>query len=231
MMQTIMKKNLALVPAVLLSSALLLTACSSGNPAANNNPSNPSSSTSSSNSQSAAPGSSPAPTLIQGHVDAPQDMTREYKSFYHSPSTLSPEGWEIYKPSGATTYLEDPAERATTSSDWSAAKSASMSSKENLQKFQKMAGEMSSDVDQSAVNISTFLEKNPSATLDSIKSDKSLFINRYPNVGVTDVFQDSSTHFYFVIFTPKDNKLAPHGILVPQAGKTPDFDNQTPPGL
>lgn len=96
--------------------------------------------------------------------------------------------------------------------------------------FGKIIGEMNSDLDQSAVNVSGFLAKNPSANLESIKADKSLIVNRYPNVGTTDVYQESATGFYFVVFTPNEKNIGIHGIIVPQEGKTPKFDDQTPSG-
>jgi hypothetical protein len=226
MMPIMNNKKLSLVPAVLLSSVLLLTACSTGSPATNNNANPPASPSASASANSPAPSSasspapSVAPTVIQGYVAAPTDMTKQFKAFYGAPPTLNDQNWAVYKNAGATTYKEDPAERSTTSSEWAASRADAR---------KKLVGEMMSDVDQSATNVSAVLASNPSSTLDSIKADKSLIINRFPNVGTTDVYQDSSTGFYFVVFSPKENIMPNHGILVPQKGKTPDFNHETPP--
>lgn len=212
-----MNKKLMIIPTIVLSSALLLTGCTSGKsePGKDGSP-NPASSSSSTGPSS---GETTQPTGNVGYVAPPAELDDKYKSYFMAPTSTNEEAWSYYKSIGATTYKEDPAVRSTTASDWASARSDD----KNFDKFDKMYGEVLSDVEQSALNISSHLEKNPSASLDEI-SRSDLVINRYENLGETKVEKDSNKGFYFVIFTINDDKSGGYGILVPQKGVTPDFN-------
>lgn len=214
-----MNKKLMIIPTIVLSSALLLTGCTSGNTEPGSvDSSNPSSSSSSSDP-------SGKPTGNAGYIAPPNDLKADYKGYYYAPSTVVPEAWEYYKSTGATTYKEDSSARSTSPSDWDSARS----DQKDFQRFDKMYGEVSSDVEQSALKVSSHLEANSSASVEEL-NNKELVINRYPELGKTVVEKDSSTGFYFVIFTVSGGSAkdtAAYGILVPQKGITPDF-SETP---
>lgn len=212
-----MNKKLMIIPTIILSSALLLTGCTSGKsePGKGGSP-NP---TSSSSSADPSNGEITQPTGNGGYVAPPAELDDKYKGYFMAPTSTNEEAWSYYKSIGATTYKEDPATRSTTAADWASARSDDKS----FDKFDKMYGEVLSDVEQSALNISSHLEKNPSASLDEI-SNSDLVINRYKNLGETTVEKDSNKGFYFVIFTINDDKSGGYGILVPQKGVTPDFN-------
>lgn len=206
-----MNKKLLVIPTIVLSSALLLTGCTGGKSATPDKvPTNQQTASSSASGNA-------------GYVAPPKDLSSNYKGYYYSPTTVVPDAWEYYKSTGATTYKEDPSLRTTSGKDWDEARGDN----KNFQKFDKLYGEVMSDVEQSALNISTYLENHKSASTDEIKNTKDLVINRYPNLGNTKVEKDESTGFYFVIFTVKDGSAkdaSAYGILVPQKGITPDFN-------
>lgn len=225
-----MKKKLTLVPAVLLSSALLLTACSAGNPAANNNNSNSpanSSANSSSQTNETNPSASAVPTAIAGYVAPPQALTSDYKQFFKSFSTTDSRVWEAAQSVGAATAKADPATRSMTVSEYESLKTDA----KQRQTLIKTNWEIQSDYETTAANVSEALKKNASESLDSLKADKALIVNRYSNLGSISIEQDSATKFFFVIFRVNDQnfKGVPMGVLVPQAGKTPDFQHTAGP--
>lgn len=211
-----MNKKLLIIPTIILSSALLLTGCTSGKtePGKGGSP-NPSS------TSSVAPDVSDQP--IEGYVAPPENLKADYRGFYMAPTTVNEVSWGYYKNAGATTYKEDSSVRSTTESEIASARD----DMKNLGKFDKMYGEISSDVEQSALNISSYLETNKTATVDDINNNKDLVINRYTNAGSTVVEKDSATGFFFVIFTMNKAKGATYGILVPQKDITPDFETGT----
>ena len=213
-----MNKKLMIIPTIVLSSALLLTGCTSGKtePGKVGSP-NPTSSSSSTSTDPAV-----QPTGNVGYVAPPSDLNEDYKGYYYGPTTLAPESWEYFKSTGAKTYKEDPSIRSTTANEWDKARTNDT----DLATFDKLYGEVSSDVEQSALNISTYLEQNKDESVDNLTNNKELVINRYSNLGTTTVEKDTSTGFYFVIFKLNGGsaKGAPaYGILVPQKGITPDF--------
>lgn len=211
-----MNKKLLVIPTIVLSSALLLTGCTSGKsePGKTGAP-NPSSSSSS----NVITDTSSQP--ISGYVTPPAKMDANYKAFYMAPMTLDEESWAHYKEIGAKTYEEDPATRPTTKTDWEAARD----DKKDFNRFDKIFGEVTSDIEHSALNVSHYLETKPSVSIDELNSNKELLINRYTNVGEMKVEKDSNTGFFFITFKMKENKDAPaYGILVPQKGVTPNFD-------
>lgn len=228
-----MKKNLALVPAVLLSSALLLTACSSGSPAANNNATDSSVNSSTTQNGSSAPtnqtnpSASAVPTAIAGYVAPPQTLGSDYKQFFRAFSMNDPRMLDAVKASGATTSKDDPAIRPMSVSDYESMKA----DQKQRQQLIKTNWEIQSDYETTAQNVSDALKKNPNASLDNLKADKSLVVNRYANVGSMNIEQDNETKFFFVIFRVNDQnfKGVPMGVLVPQAGKTPDFTHKNGP--
>jgi hypothetical protein len=197
-----------------------LTGCTGNNGGGNNGSQNPTSSSTSAPSDSSSAQETPVP--VEGFVTPPANMTADYKAFYMAPTTTNPEVWEIWKNMGATTYKEDPAARSTTADEWGKARD----NKNDFKTFDKMHAENTSDIEQSALKVSAFLEKNPTASLEEINSNKDLIINRYPNVGSMKVEQDNETKFYFIVFRMTEGS-ATFGILVPQKGITPDFDAPT----
>jgi hypothetical protein len=221
MMQTMTKNKLVIIPTIVLSSALLLSGCTSGgNNGGNNGSQNPTSSSASASDTTTDTQASPVP--VEGFVTPPANMTADYKAFYMAPTTTDPEMWGIWKNMGATTYKEDPAARSTTADEWNKARD----NKTDFKTFDKMHAENTSDIEQSALNVSAFLEKKPSASVDELNNNKDLIINRYPNVGSMKVEQDNETKFYFVVFRMTEGS-ATFGILVPQKGITPDFSAAT----
>lgn len=203
-----MKKKLAIIPTILLSSALLLTGCNSGN-----SEPQPSSSSAPAGEEVTA-----APPATFKYVAPPADMDEKYKAYYFAPTTVDEGSWAYYKIIGSTTYKEDGAARATTLAEWDAARA----DQENFQKFDKMYGEVTSDVEQTALNISGYLKENSDANLEQINGKKDLIVNRYDKVGKVVVEQDAKSGNFFAIFTPEGGGEG-YGVLVPQEGKTPDF--------
>ena len=232
MMPIIMKKKLALVPAVVLSSALLLTACSSGSPATNNNASasaNPSASSSAPTNptNSPIPSTTAMPTAIAGYVAPPQALQANYKQFFKSFTTTDSRVWDSAQAGGATKAKDDPATRSMTVNEYESMRT-DPKQRPNLIKTN---WNIQSDLETTAQNISDALAKNANESLDDLKADKSLIVNRYSNVGSMSIEQDNGTKFFFVIFRVNDQnyKGFPMGVLVPQAGKTPDFQHTAGP--
>lgn len=203
-----MNKKLAIIPTILLSSALLLTGCNAGN-------SEPQPSSSSAPAEEEVTDAQPA---TYKYVAPPAEMEEKYKAYYFAPTTLDEGAWAYYKIIGSTTYKEDGAARATTVTEYDAARTNT----ENTQHFDKMYGEVTSDVEQTAMNVSGYLAENSDANLEEINGKKDLIVNRYGKVGKVAVEQDAKSSHYFVIFTP-ENGGEGYGVLVPQEGKTPNF--------
>lgn len=226
-----MNKKLALVPAIVLSSALLLTACSSGASNNTNTPANSSTSSAPSSAPANAnvvnPSASAAPTAIAGYVAPPQTLGSDYKQFFRAFSTNDPRLLDAVKASGATTAKDDSSTRPMTVSEYESMKT---DAKQRPQLI-KTNWEIQSDYETTAQNVSDALKKNPNASLDGLKADKSLIVNRYSNVGSMNIEQDNETKFFFVIFRVNDQnfKGVPMGVLVPEAGKTPDFAHTNGP--
>lgn len=197
-------KKLLLIPALILSSAILLTGCTSNNNAAEPTPSVTAADTN---------------QVVPGYVAPPQEMAENYKAYYFDLMTTNESMWSYFDLIGATSYKQDPTPRSTTVDEWVAAEADSNDS----QKFDKMYGDVASDVEQTALNVSSYLEQNPTATIEEVKNKKDLIVNRYESVGSTSVEQDPTTGHFFSVFTVNEAKGAGYGILVPQTGKTPDF--------
>jgi hypothetical protein len=212
-MHNMLNKKLVLIPTIVLSSALLLTGCTSGNSDHSRDPQNPITSSSAPSNTSSA-----EPIVEGGYIAPPSEMADENKAYYFAPTTVDEVSWSYYKSIGATTYKEDPTSRSITAKEW-------QSTRENdRQKFDQIFGENTSDVEQSALNISSYLENNPTATVEEINNNKHLIINRYDKAGSMTVRKDSKTNFYFVAFDLNDSDETGYGILVPQKGITPDFN-------
>lgn len=200
---------LTIIPALLVSSALLLTACGGGAEepaAANDSSSQPSEST------SAAP-------VMPGFVAPANEMDPELKMYWGPSGTLFPE-FDI-DPAGPQSYDTDPAPRTTTYEEYMAKRDGG-----DVVGFSNIFNEVVHDAEYSARNISGFLEDNPGATLDDIKAESDLLVNRYENLGTMEIRQDAHTGFFFVITKTNDTDafmptLA--GALVPQEGITPEF--------
>lgn len=209
-----MNTKLMIIPTIVLSATLLLTGCNAGN--SNENPS-----------------PSPTATDMTDPVDIPQtdapkyvappaEMEEKYKAYYFSPTTLDESSWAYYNIIGAKTVNEDSAVRSTTVEEWEAART----DQNDTQTFDKMYGEVTSDVEHSALKVSEYLKSNSDASLEEINGKKDLIVNRYSKAGTMIVEQDSKTGFYFVVFSLVEGDgegSEGYGILVPQEGKTPDF--------
>lgn len=210
-----MNKKLMIIPTIVLSSALLLTGCTSGNS------NDPNTQPSVSASDMADPVDVPQPDAPK-YVAPPADMDEKYKAYYFSPSTLNESAWAYYNIIGAKTSAEDSAARSTTIEEWEKTRT----DESNTQAFDKMYGEVNSDVEQSSLKVSEYLKNNSDATVEELKDNKDLLINRYNKVGTMAVEQDAKTGLYFVTFSLLEGAgegSSGYGILVPQEGKTPDF--------
>lgn len=207
-----MNKKLLIIPTIILSSALLLTGCTSGNPG---------------DSATVAPNTSsemadmPQPNTPK-YVAPPEEMEEKYKAYYYAPTTTDVYAWAYYDAIGSTTYAEDSAPRPTTLAEWEEAQKDDT----NIQKFDKLYGEVTSDVEQTALRVSDYLEKNSNTNFDEVSRNKDLIINRYEKTGKVEVKQDEKTGLYFVVFTLAEGSsedAQTYGVLVPQKDKTPDF--------
>lgn len=216
-----MNKKLLVIPTIVLSSALLLTGCT-GKQSNNNIPTNQPS-TSSSSSLAPEESSSQSP-VNSGYVAPPSELKDNFKGYFNAPSITEGVEWEYYKSIGAKTAKEDPSPRSTSLDDWESARG----DKDHPENFDKIFGEVTADVEQTALNVSAYLEKAPTSTLDDINSHKELMVNRYEQSGSLAIQKDDKTGFYFVIFTLKNGKESGFGILVPQKGITPDFNASQP---
>ena len=211
-----MNKKLMIIPTILLSSALLLTGCTSGN--SNDGKDTQPSATSTDTSDLVDLPQPEAPK----YVAPPAEMEEKYKIYFFSASTLNESAWAYYSIIGAKTSAEDSAARSTTIAEWEAART----DQGNVQAFDKMYGEINSDVEHTSLKVSEYLKTNSDATVEELNDNKDLIINRYAKVGKMAVEQDSATKLYFVTFALLEGAgegSAGYGILVPQEGKTPDF--------
>lgn len=213
-----MNKKLLVIPTIVLSSALLLTGCT-GKQAHNTAPTQQPSASSPSSSSTPEEGSSQAPVNL-GYIAPPKELKDNYKGYFSAPSITEGVEWEYYKSIGAKTAKEDPNARSTSLDEWESARGDT----QHPENFDKIFGEVTSDVEQTALNVSSYLEKAPTSTLEDINSHKELMVNRYEQSGSTAIQKDEKTGFYFVIFTLKNGKESGFGLLVPQKGITPDFN-------
>lgn len=208
-----MNTKLMVIPMIVLSASLLLTGCNAGNL----NENNPSPTA----SDIADPVDIPQANAPK-YVAPPADMEEKYKAYYFSPTTLNESSWAYYNIIGAKTVNEDSAARSTTVEEWEAART----DQNSTQAFDKMYGEVTSDVEQSALKVSEYLKSNPDVSLEEINGKKDVVVNRYSKAGTMAVEQDSKTGFYFIVFSLAEGAgegSEGYGILVPQEGKTPDF--------
>lgn len=208
-----MNTKLMIIPTIALATSLLLTGCNSGN----SNENNPSPTA----SEVADPVDIPQADAPK-YVAPPADMEEKYKAYYFSPATLNESAWTYYNIIGAKTANEDSAVRSTTAEEWEAARA----DQNNTQGFDKMHGEVTSDVEQSALKVSEYLKSNSDASLEEINGKKDIIVNRYSKAGTMAVEQDAKTGFYFIVFSLAEGAgegSEGYGILVPQEGKTPDF--------
>lgn len=202
-----MNKKLLAIPTVLLSVSLLLTACSGGGDDKNIAPTNAPTSNNQTSTQE---------PIVGGYQAPPTDLQVDFKAYFSAPSTVLPEAWGYYSSIGAKTFQEDPAPRTID------AKQLEEKRTSNQQESDKVFGEMMSDRDQTSLKATALLKANPKATIEELNG-KDIIINRYTNLGSTQIAQDKSTGFYFVVFTAKDSPRLNGGVIVEQEGITPDF--------
>lgn len=206
-----MNNKLLIIPTIALSSILLLTGCVSGNSEQQQNPS--ASSSSSTNIDSSNQGD-------VEYIAPPEKLDDKYNGYYYAPTTVNEEAWSYYKSVGAKTYKEDPSNRSTGEKEWNKARSDN----KDYAAFDRMYGEVSSDVEQTALNVSAYLETNPETTVEDLNKNSDLIVNRYKELGSTVIEKDSETGYYFSLFIMKKSELGVgYGILVPQKNITPNF--------
>jgi hypothetical protein len=209
-----MNRKLLILPATIVLSSFLFVGCTS-NDADNSQPTPSATSTELKEGDVDPDAPAPAPALVP--VDG---LDENYLNYYHEFYTLPASNFEYYKTLGATTFVEDPAERTIGPKEWAA-------NQDKLNYADRVLGEVTSDNEQSAIRISEYLKTKPNATLDSIPKD--LVINRYPLLLKTQIIQDKKTQIFVVLSQGVDGvdektfSLRP-GMVVPQEGKTaPDL--------
>lgn len=217
-----MNKKILLIPTLTLSAAILLSGCTGGN--SNENPIGSPTPSASSSTSEITPSPSPTETseedveVVSDYVAPPEGMEAKYHGFYFNPAIEEEGSWEYFKNIGAKLYEEDPAPRSTTVEEFRAL----MGDQKNLTAGDKVYGEYFSDVEQTALNVSEYLKKNPKATTEELNGNEDLIVNRYEKMGSIVIEKDSSTGFYFSVFHMNDQAPG-YGIIVPQKGITPDF--------
>lgn len=202
---------------VLLASSLGLAACG-GNEEANKP------------EPAAAPSPSASSTVTPsgfGMETAPEEADADLAMFMGSKMTLDPEIPWAGDGIGAKRYDEDPAERPYTVEDYKAGQKDAQTMGPNFASWQVMFNETANDAETSARNVSQFLGTNPDATLEDIRGQEGLLVNRYPNLGTAKVTQDKGTKFFVVVLEANDKNSGPQyltGSLVEQPGITPEFE-------
>lgn len=214
-----MKNKKYLLPVLAVSSILLFTACSAGDDNNNDKTSSPSASSTTAEGNGGPENDNPS-DLADGYVAPPESMDPELSLYFQQPRISIPENWEMYASTGAKTYEEDSSIRPLTMTEWNGMRESGDSGA-----ISRIFGEVFYDAEYSASKVSTYLQENPEATLEDIKAQTDLVVNRYPNLGNMEVVQDEESGYFFVILYGADKELMPtiSGSLVVQEGITPTF--------
>jgi hypothetical protein len=156
--------------------------------------------------------------IVTGEIEIPDSTSAEYEKYTQKFQTTSEFGWEYPNAIGAKKYTDDPTKRPTNLKNWQDVRGDN--SDAGITKFDIMYYELLSDVEESALKVSTYLAENPEATLKTIPDD--LIITRYDKLVKNVVKQDKSSNFYYVVAQPLEggNEIT-IGAVVPQEGITP----------
>lgn len=145
----------------------------------------------------------------------------DFTAFLRPFSTLNEGSWMGYKEMGSTKVHDDAKIRTITYEEYVAL--AQNGEITDLQKASKVLGDITSDVEESALRVSEMLEKNPSMTVEALDATEGLVINRHPQLLNMQIVQDENTNFFFVVAKAiTEEETAIMGMVVPQKDITPE---------
>lgn len=198
---SMMKHKLYLIPASFLVVSIALTGCT--------NPTEPtpvpSNSVSTPDDSSTGAPTTPAPESTDEAVD-PSEL-----SGANSDYITTGEAWGVYASVGAKKNSEDPTERSTTPEEYLQFG--------DIDDIQRVFGEVFSDAEETAMNISKLPNIAEITSVDQVPS--SVILNRYPNLMSTRILMDTAGTIYVISESKDQDKTLVASVRVLKPGEKP----------